>query len=355
LCAFLIAAGLILFLAYRHWFLTRTWVAADVPISLAPGRFSSGDFYINLRADYHIGIEPKDNGYTRDPNCQAYQVIHTRWRLYHDGRVFSTWKSYLGIYLEGQPDRSRQGAYLGSFDGIPGHYTLEGEMVTDATCLEEGGARLRIYAEDFAYSWEGSNWLWLQICSVALVGFGCGLLGVSAAGTAERPKITPGYRLAIFDTAAAAREPARRKLLLMGIHTPIPNVGYIYALTYLVLFSTLATFQMSRWWTSQGITVELPRTDTIQAESGQSPALLVYVDSRGGMYLNSKPMTADQLPRALEYEFARRADWSVYVEGDENATVRDVMAAMDLVRGVNGEVIMLTPGMRAEIADRSKR
>jgi hypothetical protein len=191
LCAFLIAAGLALFPAYRQWVSTRTWVAADVPISLAAGHFSTGNFYINVGTVYHIEIVLKDYGDTNNPDCLDYQVIHTRWWLYRGGRMISTWKDFWGDYLEGQPNRAMAGKYLGDFDSVIGDYRIEGEMATDATCLQNGGARLRVYAENSNYSPGSKIWQCFQVCVVALVGIGLGLLGVSAAGTAEPPTITP--------------------------------------------------------------------------------------------------------------------------------------------------------------------
>ena len=56
----------------------------------------------------------------------------------------------------------------------------------------------------------------------------------------------------------------------------------------------------------------------------------------------------EALPAALEYELARRGDRSVYVEGDSGAEAGAVITAMDIVRGVGGKVVMMTPSMRAE-------
>ena len=103
--------------------------------------------------------------------------------------------------------------------------------------------------------------------------------------------------------------------------------------------------------------MRLLRTDTIQATMDQpTTGLLVYVARNGDLYLNSRRLTSAQLERALEQQFALRADWSVYVESDPDVTYQTVVRAMDLVRSANGRVIMLTPGMRADAAAaRSRR
>lgn len=126
-----------------------------------------------------------------------------------------------------------------------------------------------------------------------------------------------------------------------------PRFGYVYALTLslLVLMNTPFPRDSRR---SCGIPVRVLRPGVIQAGTDRAAGLLVYVDRDGNRYLNSKRTTAGELPGALEQEFAGRADWSVYVDGDSDAACSSVVRAMDLVPRAQGRVILLTPKMRAE-------
>ncbi len=357
--AFLICAGIVVFPAYHHWFATRTWVAMDTPISLAPGHVKTRDFYINLHTvfRFQIDLTGYDDDYWRYPACKDYEVIQTRWWLSHDGRVTSTWEDSWDNHWAGVPHGPVSGSYLGAFESSPGRYDLDVEFASDASCLQRFHPHLRVYADDTDYA--GGGWIFataLLTCCL-LTGAGIGLLLASWA--APRPaKLSCGESLAVFDTLCVRRESLRRRPTLMSPSSILPTVGYLYATTCLLIFLVIAPLQLSRFFRSHGIPARVLRSDVMMQASReqQTTGLLVYVDRNGSLYLNSKQVTATELPRALEEGFARRADWSVYVEGDPNLAYRTVVGAMDLVRSAHGKVIMLTPGIRADVAAaRSRR
>jgi biopolymer transport protein ExbD len=135
----------------------------------------------------------------------------------------------------------------------------------------------------------------------------------------------------------------------MGPHSIFPTIGYVWGLTYLIIFLVFSPFIFGTFRSNRGIRVRLLRPWIITAAMGElATGLLVYVDRSGILYLNSKRITEEELRRALEDEFARRSDWSVYVEGDSELPFSAVIRAMDLMRGAHGKVILLTPEMRAE-------
>lgn len=141
----------------------------------------------------------------------------------------------------------------------------------------------------------------------------------------------------------------------MGPLSILPTVAYFYASTFFLLFLVIAPFRLSRFSRSEGIPARLLRTDVIQATMDQpATGLLVYVDRSGRLYLVSKLMAPKELQRALEKDFALRADWSVYVEGDPNLAYQTVVQAMDIVRSAHGKVILLTPRTRAEVEARRR-
>jgi biopolymer transport protein ExbD len=117
----------------------------------------------------------------------------------------------------------------------------------------------------------------------------------------------------------------------------LPSIGYVYALTYLLLFLAYAPFHLAIWNYSHGLPAKMLRRNV--THFSDVPGLLIYVTRDGRFYLNSVPVSASELSKSLEAEFARRADWSVYVEGDSDGQFRFVAEAMDLVRGAHGKVI----------------
>jgi hypothetical protein len=61
------------------------------------------------------------------------------------------------------------------------------------------------------------------------------------------------------------------------------------------------------------------------------------------LYFNSQRISWDQLGPMLETELSRRPpDWPVYVEGDVNLEWKDVVRAIDIVRGKGAQVALLT-------------
>jgi biopolymer transport protein ExbD len=348
LSASLLCAGLLLFPAFNHWVATRTWVAVDMPVSLEPGHVRTGSFPINLNTDYDLLIELDGYPYGNNPECEAYKVIQTRWWLYRDGRVSTSWTDDWRNRWGSEPTRPITGDYLGAFDSSSGLYTLDVEILPGAACLQAFHPRLRVSTDKSDYARGGWIRAGALLVSCVLVGISFALLLVGSLAS-DSAHVTRGQSLAIFDTLRAERESARRKLHLMGPESSLPNFGYLYAVTYLVLFLTNAALMLGGYGRSSGIPARLLRPGVIHARSdSRETGLLVYVDASGRLYLNSRPITAEELPRALEDEFARRADWSVYVEGDPAVQFQAVAQVMDLIRGAHGEVIMLTPNMRAE-------
>jgi len=58
--------------------------------------------------------------------------------------------------------------------------------------------------------------------------------------------------------------------------------------------------------------------------------------------LNSKIISLDKIPAALGDRFKTRANWTVYIIGDDDASYQDVIAAADAIRAAQGSVILLT-------------
>jgi biopolymer transport protein ExbD len=57
----------------------------------------------------------------------------------------------------------------------------------------------------------------------------------------------------------------------------------------------------------------------------------------------------DKIPAAMKDRFKTRANWTVYVTGDEDALYQDVMAAVDVIRFAHGSAILLTSKSGANI------
>ena len=99
-----------------------------------------------------------------------------------------------------------------------------------------------------------------------------------------------------------------------------------------------------------GIAVHaLPATTYRSAFDDWTQPIVIRVDAKRRYYLNSRLIAIENIPAALTGMFSTRANWTVYVDGDPDATYGDVVQAADAVRTAHGRVVLLTAtssGMR---------
>src|SRR5919109_5678789 len=65
--------GIVLPIFYRHWLATRTFIAFDMPVSIAPGHIRTGEFHVNLRGQYFVRLD-LDEKLISKPACSPYRV-----------------------------------------------------------------------------------------------------------------------------------------------------------------------------------------------------------------------------------------------------------------------------------------
>ena len=86
----------------------------------------------------------------------------------------------------------------------------------------------------------------------------------------------------------------------------------------------------------------LPATSVGSYFDPWTQPISIRVDSRHQYYLNSKIISLDKIPAALGDRFKTRANWTVYIIGDDDASYQDVIAAADAIRSAQGSVVLLT-------------
>jgi biopolymer transport protein ExbD len=101
---------------------------------------------------------------------------------------------------------------------------------------------------------------------------------------------------------------------------------------------------------SKGIIVHaLPAVTYRSSFDSWTEPIVIRVDAEHRYYLNFRLIAIENLPSALTQMFRTRANWTVYIEGDLEATYGDVVQAADAVRTAHGRVVLLTAtvgGMR---------
>lgn len=113
-----------------------------------------------------------------------------------------------------------------------------------------------------------------------------------------------------------------------------------------VMLVLLVIFMVTAPLLTQGVDVELPRTEGRQiAPPGEEP-LIVSIDRQGRYFLNlgaqpDQALAADTLIRQLKATLRHRKDHKVYVKGDRNVAYGKVVQVMALLKQANIEQVGL--------------
>jgi len=97
-----------------------------------------------------------------------------------------------------------------------------------------------------------------------------------------------------------------------------------------------------------GIWISVPSLSSGTKPELWAGKLVLKIDSKRRLYLNSKRISQKELKDALVNGLARRADRVVFLEGDDDLEYRDVVSVMDRIRAARAKIILLTPRARAE-------
>ncbi len=212
-----LCVGIVAYGGIYLWVNTRTLSPVDIPVTLGPGYIRTGDFKINVEANFSVQIRIPHPGL---PGCGEGSGLRTR-RL-----------SAIGGHAISTPDAGRVeedgatiGTYLGSFDSKPGNYNLDVEVLSATQYLNSCKPRLEIEASygDFE-GWESTE------DSAFWFGVFCELLGMAlllvsvTARVRERTFQETRLRISDADTLTGPRPPLEsrpshsiRLLLILGI------------------------------------------------------------------------------------------------------------------------------------------
>jgi hypothetical protein len=171
--AIVIAA--IVFVGAKSWLKTRNYVLVDIPANLSRGRIVTGKFKINQRASYSILIVTNDPS---SPSCYVNSILQTRRLTSVGGRPVDG----LDRHVAPPGQDVTFGAYLGTLEGVPGEYSLEIEVLSDASCLNVGHPRLLIEATRRDYQERRERYDLACLASLVMRTLGVLLLIVGISG-----------------------------------------------------------------------------------------------------------------------------------------------------------------------------
>lgn len=339
-----VVASAVLYAGPVRWFETRKFTPLDIPVSVASGHITSGNFEINLTETYDVAVLLRDLEAAYVPGC-SNNVADSRWTLFKNGKRVPT------IHYSDQPANITSIYVLDGFDyfhATPGTYVLDVEVRPSPACLVGAHPRLVVLTSSFEYEfrYEVAYTLFLFLGGIG------GVLLIRPALGYTRGQFTKKRHdnLQIFQSPGYLNRPALRKRPTIPIFFRVPDFGMIFFIT---IFPTLIAFMILRqgYAVSMGIKTHLIRPSGFNSNMypGTKP-LLVWLDAGGNYFVNEKQVSRKDLGAALKRDLAQRAEWTVYFEADGNAYFGDAAFAMNEIQIASGKLIWLTPKTRSDFS-----
>jgi hypothetical protein len=363
------------------WDSTRHWVPVYMPVSLAAGQLRTPEFQINVASAYTVCVAvnwPSGNDSTPvrrmlgvEPFDSSPSVIGVSWRLSRGGQIVASGRSdgttgaACGVYYG--PSRN-----LGSFYAGTGRYVLDMDVERDGSALnqwapylvvlEDGGRRGELYARA---DWGMLLVLLAPVGVVMLVRAANGWrIEKQNAWKKAWPLTQPGPQVQISDEPRGAAQYIRSgtRFRLQRSNSPIPPVFMKPAWSGLVMLLCFVVIDIPVWVSfvayravPMGLPVHLMKTaGSYPSSPGIQPVLvrlvldgcdphpLHYGDPRPCLYIDSQLVSWESFDSVLQKKLKLRPPhWPVYLEGDKAMDWRYAGEAIDRIRGLQAEVVLL--------------
>jgi biopolymer transport protein ExbD len=149
-----------------------------------------------------------------------------------------------------------------------------------------------------------------------------------------------------FEERQQQRFPLSRKM-------PTLNHFVMFAIIVLMILWAIFLIERTQYPPVVGVwTLIAPR---FYAAAYADPAGPIIVRIRRGapsirLSINGAELKREDFRGQLKAELSRRADWVVFVDGDEDLRVDENVAVVDAIRGLKAKVVLLTPKLKQELA-----
>ena len=339
----LILVGSALYLTEQAWLNSRNFWPVRLPMSVSE-KTRTAPFEINLPDGYNIDLwvdssaawsffDDKPRAVDHPCSYLRYTPLTTQWRLFRNSQLVQSGET--------------TGSHLGNFSG-KGTYELEVEFPHASPCWQRGKAHLMVYTW-VTYKTFNRN---VVICSVVLVCIGIiWLLVPLISSTLESFGAGNETRMAQrFESQNAEprhRSSNRIKLTLVS-HFPVIAIGAM--LTLLILGMIVRPPE------STGVYVSISQTDLDRAWGNKlvRPLVVKVTLLRPNDYVTAefrvqgKVVKPVDLPEALKRELAVRAEWLVFIEGENDIPWQAVMTVADAAKSLRAKPVLVTEKMRPE-------
>jgi hypothetical protein len=358
-----------------------------MPISLSPGYIHTHEFEINVESTYTIAIEvnwTSDFARVRcaigiDQCTDKPAVLGAAWSLSNRGRIVASGSSereYRAIFLAGTVGRE-----LGSFHAGKGYYILDlnvsrdgsqlNDLVPRIVVFEAGDARQTIYGEEsrallvFLFGAPVGVFVLIRTAICRRIER-LDALARTASLTQPGPQLpldpsigqsqpTPSPAAVRVHSGTAIEQRYRRPSRSNRPAFARPSwYGLIAVLCYLMIAIPTTVLGLEHYRTPIGLKIHLLRAGIQAPRSAGIPPVLVRVISNGlnaapSLYMNSQLVSWEEFDVSLQKELnLRPPGWPVYFEGDPDMEWMYAVKAIDTIRGLRAEVVMLTDRPRSQ-------
>lgn len=322
----LILGGIVLFGSAVRWLAPHPHVALDLPVSLSPGHVATGNFSVNPGTLYYIDIELDRRTQVR-AHCDPHSVLSTQWVLSSDGKE-----------EHGSSPWENTGLTIADLYSEQTRYAFDVEVLPGASCLNASSPRLKVQTHpDPSDLYVALTWF-----SIVPVGLGLALL--------VRPYIA--RRLGEIEGTRIVPDMVLHNVLPITKHKPLvpikglPHWGlFCGAILWILIFIFMIVGPLP----SKGLRLSWRNHDAVVWEKSPWPdAIEVYVGANARFFINGTELERRELRTKLLEQLARRAEWSVYFEADNDTLFMDDVYAIDTIQACGAKVVWVTPKMREE-------
>jgi hypothetical protein len=369
----LILAGLLWIGGWNWWKSTRNWRPLDVPISMTAKDSLAAEFDVNIEADYLIGVAVNHPG-----NYQRVQCLFGVYRcddVPSNLRAGWTVKNRQGPVASGHSESIRQvfvtedgiGVSVGRVHLPKGRYIVQIDDLEVGHELAILAPRLMVIGNGDVYwfTTEVASYIWIIFFACLAAGL-CLILHsdreTSYAFARANPLTQPGPQLPLPGSRTVPSELAACRRFYARIFTrvrhapmkapfqwPCLKMTWAWHITAVPMLLLVPVMYLAYSETIPvGLRIRLLRPGIALERSPGIQPLHVHVgadhDLRPNVTVDSRPVPWDDLAVVLRREIWRRPpDWPVYVDGDLNMPWGNAVLAMDVIRGLGAQVVLLTP------------
>jgi len=161
-------------------------------------------------------------------------------------------------------------------------------------------------------------------------------------------KMGEGLAYESVEVRRQRRLPIRRKF------TALPNRGLVGGAMILLLLAPVFVM-VTQHDLARGIYVRVtPRHHAGPDEICLEGPIVVTVNQHGSaseLLMDGTEVNREEFERALKSKLAERANWEVFVGGDDSVPFAHLMDAIDVIDGLHAKAVILTPKLKRQMAE----